>query len=170
MSVVVRDATRDDVPAILAIYNEAVRTSTATYDLEPVDLSERLAWYDGRRALGHGVLVAEEAGRVLGFGSWGRFRAKAGYDRTMEHSVYVDAAARGRGVGRTLLAAVIDSARAAGVHALIGGLDAGNAASVRLHESCGFVEVGRLPQVGAKFGRWLDLAFYELLLDAEPRP
>jgi len=170
VSVLVRDATRDDVPAILAIYNDAVLHTTATYDLEPVTLADRLAWYDGRRALGHAVLVAEDAGRVVGFGSWGTFRAKAGYDRTMEHSVYVDAAAQGRGTGRLLLRAIIDTARAAGVHALIGVLDADNAASVRLHESFGFVACGRLPQVGAKFGRWLDLAFHELLLDADPTP
>lgn len=167
---VVRDAAEADVAAILAIYNDAVANTVATYDLDPVSYESRLDWFTEHRELGQAVLVAEVDGRVVGFGAWGTFRPKAGYAKTMEHSLYVDAAARGLGVGRLLMQALIDTARAAGGHVLIGALDADNRASVNLHEGFGFVEVGRLPQVGAKFGRWLDLAFYQLLLDDAPAP
>ncbi len=170
MSVTVRPATVEDVPAILAIYNEAVANTTASWDYDPVTLEHRLERFEVARTNGWATTVADEDGRVLGYGSWGPFRSQMGLAQTMEHSVYVDAAARGRGVGRLLLRAIIDTARAAGVHALVGCLDATNEVSLRLHQSFGFVEVGCLPQVGAKFGRWLDLAFLELLLDDADAP
>lgn len=170
MSVAIRPARVDDVPAILAIYNEAVANTTASWDHDPVTLKRRLERFEASRANGWAITVADEDGRVLGYGSWGPFRSQTGFAQTMEHSVYVDAAARGRGVGRLLVQAIIETARAAGVHALVGCLDATNDVSLRLHESLGFVEVGRLPQVGAKFGRWLDLAFLELLLDDAAAP
>lgn len=166
----IRPARREDLPAILAIYNEAVVNSTASWDLVPEESATREAWFDARQAAGHPVLVAEADGRVLGYGTWGTFRAKPGYARTMEHSLYLAPEARGRGVGRLLLAAIIDTARDAGVHTLIGCLDSTNEASVALHRGFGFVEVGRLRQAGAKFGRWLDLAFWQVLLDDEPAP
>lgn len=170
MSVTVRPARPDDVPAILDIYNEAVATTTASWDTRPESLAARQAWYDRRVGLGQAVLVAEEDGRVIGWGSWGTFRDKAGYSRTMEHTLYVDAAARGRGVGNALLAAIIETARASGVHVLLGVLSHENETSMRLHEKFGFREVGRLPQTGAKFGRWLDLVFVQLTLDDAPLP
>lgn len=170
MSVTIRPATRDDVPGVLAIYNEAITASTASWDLEPIVLSERLERFDAQSAAGYPLLVAERSGVVIGFASYGPFRAKAGYARTMEHSVYLDASARGIGLGTQLMEALIVLARASGVHALIAGLDASNEPSLRLHEKLGFAEVGRLRQVGAKFGRWLDLTFLELLLDDAPAP
>lgn len=170
MSPTVRPAREDDLPAIWAIYNEAVLHTTASWDLEPVPLGYITSLFETRRRAGHPMLVADEDGGVLGYATYGQFRAKPGYSRTMEHSVYVDASARGKGVGRMLLQSIIDAARTAGVHVLIGGLDAANEVSMRLHQSLGFVEVGRLPQVGAKFGHWLDLVFLELLLDEAVRP
>lgn len=166
----IRPAVRGDVPAILAIYNDAVATSTASWDVEPVGLEERLARFDAQAAAGLPLLVADADGAVLGYATFGPFRPKAGYARTMEHSVYLAPDARGLGLGRRLMVELIAAAREAGVHALVGALDATNVVSLRLHAQLGFVEVGRLPQVGAKFGRWLDLVFVQLLLDADPHP
>ncbi|MFT3877719.1 MAG: GNAT family N-acetyltransferase [Propioniciclava sp.] len=168
--VLIRRATAADIPAIVAIYNEAVATTTASWDYDPQPLADRAAWFAEREASGHAVLVAEADGRVLGWGSWGPYRAKHGYRLTMEHSVYVDAAARGRGVGRLLLAGLIDTAREAGVHVLVGAVTDDNEVSFALHEAFGFVEVGRMPQVGVKFGRWLTLVLLQLTLDDAPPP
>lgn len=166
-----RAATRDDVPAILDIYNASVAVDTASWDTAPQGLAERAAWFDARDAAGHAVLVAvDPAGVVLGWGSWGPFRAKHGYRLTMEHTLYVAEHARRRGVGRALMRAIIETAREAGVHALVGGLSHENEVSLVLHRRFGFVEVGRLPQVGVKFGRWLDLVLVELLLDEAAAP
>ena len=170
MSVVIRPATRNDVPAILAIYNDAVATTTATWDHEPVTLDDRLARFDAAQANGWALLVAEQAGRVVGWGAWAPFRAKVGWSKTMEHSVYLAPDARGAGMGRLIMEALIDAARAYGVHVLIGVLDASNEASVRLHERLGFVEVARMPQAGFKFGRWLDATFVQMILDADAPP
>lgn len=165
-----RAATRADVPDILRIYNHSVATDTASWDTAPQPLKDRLAWFDARVATGQAVLVAVEDGRVVGWGSWGPFRTKDGYRHTREHTLYVDADARGRGVGRLLLQGILDTARAAGVHVLLGALSNENDASAALHRAFGFVEVGRLPQAGAKFGRWLDLVLVQLVLDDRPTP
>ena len=162
----VRDAGEADLPVILAITNDAVLSTTALWTVTPVSLEQRRAWFEERRAAGFPVLVAESGGEVTGFGSYGSFRAWEAYAATVEHSVYVDARHRGRGAGRALVVALVERARAAGLHAIVGGIEAGNAASLRLHESLGFERAGVLPQVGRKFGRWLDLAFVVKLLDA----
>ncbi len=165
----VRPATRADVPAILGIYNEAVLNTTASYDLEPVSLESRLVWYDEKQANGRPVFVAEVAGGVLGWSTYGEFRAKPGYRYSAEHSVYVAATSRGQGLGHALMRPVIEHARAAGMHVLIGGVDASNAASMGLHFSLGFEQVAHFRQVGRKFDRWLDLAFVQLVLDGGER-
>jgi L-amino acid N-acyltransferase len=160
-----RPATPADIPAILAIYNDAVIHSTASYDLEPSTLEQRAVWYHERVGQGFPVLVAELQGEVVGFGTYGKFRDKPGYRHTVEHSLYLAPGHRGRGIGRTLLQELIRLARAQGKHAMIGGIDAENAASLRFHLALGFVEVARFREVGHKFGRWLDIIFVELLLD-----
>ncbi len=160
----IRDATRDDLPRILAITNEAIANTTALWTLTPTALAARAEWYEERRRLGFPVLVASIGGEVLGFASFGSFRPWEAYERTVEHSLYIDAAARGRGLGSALLAALVRRAEAGGMHAMVGGIEAGNAASLRLHARLGFREAGRLREVGRKFGRWLDLVFMELLL------
>lgn len=170
MSVAIRAARPEDVPAINAIYNASVAVSTASWDIDPEPLATRQAWFERRARLGHPVLVAEDDGRVLGWGSWGTFRDKPGYARTMEHTLYVAEDARGRGVGNALLAAIVETARAAGVHVLLGVLSNENDVSLRLHEKLGFREMARLPQVGAKFGRWLDMVLVQLVLDDAPAP
>ena len=167
---ILRPATLEDAEAVTAIYNQSVAVNTASWDTAPQSVAERRAAMADRLAAGQAFLVAELDGRVVGWGSWGPFRAKHGYRHTMEHTLYVDESARGHGVGRLLMQGLIDTARAAGVHVLVGALSHENDVSMALHERFGFVEVGRMPQVGAKFGRWLDLVLVQLVLDDEPTP
>jgi L-amino acid N-acyltransferase YncA len=162
----IRPANDSDLPPILAIYNDAVLTTTAIWNETPVDLDNRRAWMSARNAAGFPILVAEESGRVLGYGSFGDFRPFEGYRVSVEHSLYVDAAARGRGLGKALLTALIDEARRLDKRAMIGGIDGANEVSIALHRKFDFVEVGRLPGVGTKFGRPLDLVFMQKTLQA----
>ena len=162
----VRDANEADLPAILAIINEATLNTTAVWGITPTTLDARRAWWRERVAVGFPVFVAGEGDVVLGFASYGTFRPWEGYRHTVEHSVYVDAGARGRGLGRLLLAALIDHATANGKHVMIAGIDASNAVSIKLHETLGFVAIGTLTQVGRKFDRWLDLHFMQRLLSS----
>lgn len=167
----VRDAEEADLPTICAIYNDAVAHTTAIWNEKIVDVADRARWLAGRRAGGHPVLVAVDGdGAVLGYASYGDWRAFDGYRHTVEHSVYVAAAARGRGIGEALMRVLIERARASGKHVMVAGIEAGNTTSIRLHEKLGFATVGTMPQVGCKFGRWLDLAFLQLILDARTRP
>jgi L-amino acid N-acyltransferase YncA len=157
----VRTASEADLPAVLAIYNDAVRNTTAIWNETPVDLENRRAWFAARRKAGFPVLVADEGGRVAGYGSFGDFRPFEGYRVTVEHSLYVARDARRRGHGAALLTALIDEARKLEKRVMIGGIDAENAVSIALHAKFGFAEVGRLPGVGIKFGRPLDLVLMQ---------
>jgi L-amino acid N-acyltransferase YncA len=159
---IIRDATHDDLPAILAIFNEVIKTSTAVYRDDPVPLDERRDWFDARKRGGYPVLVAEADGKVIGFSSFGEFRgAYPGYRHTVEHSVHVDKGARGTGAGTALLEALFPHAAALGKHVMIGAIDAANEGSLRFHARLGFTQTGLLPEVGFKFGRWLDPAFVQ---------
>ena len=157
--------------AILEIFNEAIINSTALYDYKPRTSQNMVAWFEAKRNGGSPVIGIEDAdGVLLAFGSYGTFRAWPAYKYTVEHSVYVHKDHRGRGLGISVMQALIAAARQNDVHAIIGGIDATNAGSIALHERLGFRHVGTLPQVGFKFGRWLDLAFYQLLLDTPRQP
>ena len=160
----IRRATEGDLPAILAIYNDAVLNTTAIWNETPVDLANRSEWFRARSAAGFPVLVAEQAGRVLGYASFGDFRPFEGYRVTVEHSLYVEAAARGRGLGKALLSALIEEAHRLGKRAMVGGIDATNVPSIALHRKFEFTEVGRLPGVGTKFGQPLDLVLMQKTL------
>ena len=155
---------------IAAIYNDAVAHTTAIWNDVPVDAANRFDWWRQRRERGFPVLVAVDGGAVRGYASFGDFRAFDGYRHTVEHSVYVHGEARRLGVARALMDRLIGEARSLGKHALVGAIESGNAASIALHAKLGFQEVGRMPQVGCKFGRWLDLTWMQLLLDARPSP
>ncbi len=155
----IRDAIEADLPRILAITNQAIAETTALWTIAPATLETRGAWMRDRLAQGFPVIVAEHAGGVAGFGSYGSFRPHDGYLHTVEHSLYVDPPMQGRGLGRALLTALIERAQADGKHAMVGGIEATNAASVRLHQAAGFEAAGTLREVGWKFGRWLDLTF-----------
>ncbi|MBI5520583.1 MAG: N-acetyltransferase [Desulfovibrio sp.] len=163
----IRDAEEADIQGILEIYNHAVTHTTAIWNETRVDHADRAAWLALRRASGHPVLVAEEDGRVLGYASYGPWRAFEGYRHTVEHSVYVREDCRGKGTGLALMRALIHRAREQGLHVMVAGIEAGNEPSLRLHEKLGFRREGLLKEVGTKFGRWLDLAFLSLILDRE---
>ncbi|ATI83063.1 GNAT family N-acetyltransferase [Sphingobium yanoikuyae] len=167
----IRDASPADAPAIAAIYNDAVVNTTAIWNEHQVDAADRLAWLTERQKQGYPVLVAVDAlGDVVGYASFGDWRAWDGYRNTVEHSVYVRVDQRGAGIGKALVLALIDRARTIGKHVMVAGIEAGNIGSIRLHEQLGFAQVGLLPQVGMKFGRWLDLAFLQLTLDPRATP
>ena len=157
----IRDAHIGDLPGILAVVNEAILTSTALWTDQQEDLATREAWWRQRIADGNPVLVAIEDGEVTGFGSYIQFRAWDGYRNAVEHSVYVRADRRGSGIGAALVDALIARAKAAGKHVIIGGIDGTNKASLKLHRRAGFIEVGRMPEVGVKFGRRLDLVLVQ---------
>jgi len=157
--------------AILAILNHAIETSTALYDYRPRPPEAMAPWFAAKRANGWPVLgLEDEAGALLAFASWGAFRAFPAYKYTVEHSIYVRHDQRGRGLGRRLLQVLLDEAQARGLHQLVGGIDAGNTASIALHAQLGFEHAGTLRQAGFKFGRWLDLAFYQRLLPTPVAP
>lgn len=160
----IRDATLADLPAILEITNEAVLNTTAIWYDTPFTLDARTQWWRDRTAQNYPVLVAEAAGTVIGFGTYAQFRPHEGYKRSVEHSLYITPPAQRQGAGAALLAALLAHAQAAGMHAMIGGIDATNEPSLALHRRLGFEETGRLPQVGRKFGRWLDLVFMQKIV------
>lgn len=162
----IRDANEADLAAILAIYNDAVRDTTAIFNETIVDLDNRRQWMAERQGQGLPVIVAVHEGLTAGYASYGPWRPHDGYRLTREHSVYVEKSCRGLGIGKALLEALIARARASGVHVLVGCIEAGNAGSIGLHESLGFRHVGTFREVGRKFDRWLDLACLELVLDA----
>lgn len=156
---------------ILDIFNEAIVTSTALYDYQPRPLASMESWFAAKAKGNFPVIGVEDAqGTLLAFGSYGAFRAWPAYKYSVEHSVYVHKDHRGHGLGMKVMQALIEAARQRDVHAMLGGIDVQNTASVALHQRLGFQHVGTLPQVGFKFGRWLDLAFYQLLLDTPLQP
>jgi len=156
---------------ILAILNDAIEHSTALYDYRPRPLSAMDAWFDAKEKGQYPVIGAVSAsGELLGFASYGQFRAWPAYKYSVEHSLYVAAGHRGRGIGKALLGEILERARQQEYHNVIGGIDAENATSIALHERFGFVRCGLVRHAGFKFGRWLDLAFYQKLLDTPADP
>jgi phosphinothricin acetyltransferase len=165
VNVQLRDAHPADLGEILGIYNHAVETDTAVFDETPFDVARGQRWFSDKQGAGLPVIVAELEARIAGFGSYGPFRAWSGYARTVEHSLYVSATARRRGVGRALLSELIARAQRGGVHVMVAGLSADNDASLALHAAFGFERVGQMKEVGRKFGRWLDLVLLQRVLE-----
>ena len=155
----IRDAVETDLPAICDIYNDAVANTTAIWNEILVDVGNRAAWLKARNAAALSV-----AGEVVGYASFGEWRAFDGYRHTVEHSVYVRADQRGGGIGKALMLKLIERAEALGKHVMIAGIESGNLPSIRLHEQMGFQQTGHMKEVGTKFGRWLDLTFMQLVL------
>jgi phosphinothricin acetyltransferase len=160
----IRDAVIGDLPAVLGIYNEVIATSTAIYTDQPASLDDRVGWWHMRVTQGYPVLVAVDDTGVLGFASFGDFRAWPGYRFTVEHTVHVRADRRGHGVGGGLMVALFERAAALGKHVMVAGVDADNVPSLRFHERHGFMQVAHFRQVGFKFDRWLDLIFLQRFL------
>ena len=166
----VRPATEADLEAITAIYNQSVLTETASWDDQTVTVENRRLWLVAHATDPFVTLVAELDGVVVGYAAYGRFREKAGWALTAEHSVYLTPDAMGRGIGTLLLTHLLDAAASRGIHVMVGVLSADNEASVRLHQRLGFVETARMPEVGKKFGRWLDAVIVQRTLDSRQRP
>jgi L-amino acid N-acyltransferase YncA len=159
-------ATRADLAGILEIYNEVIRNSTAVYQEVELTAERGEAWFAAKLASGFPFLVARDASGVTGFGSFGEFRAWPCYRNSVEHSVHVRCDRRGQGIGRTLVLELMNRAAAMHKHVMIAGIDADNAASIKLHEGLGFTKAGHFHEVGFKFGRWLDLVFLQCRLPA----
>jgi phosphinothricin acetyltransferase len=157
--------------AILDILNDAIVHSTAVYDYRPRTPESMIAWFEAKERGGFPVIGVEtDAGELAGFATYGTFRAWPAYKYTVEHSVYVDARHRGQRLGLLLMQELIADARRRGHHVLVGGIDATNAASIALHRKLGFEHAGTVRHAGFKFGRWLDLALYQLILDTPAAP
>ena len=157
--------------AILTIFNDAILNSTVIYEYQERSPESMIGWFSAKEA-GQWPVIGIEAddGELLGFASFGPFRPHAAFKYSVEHSVYVQREHRGQGIGPQLLRELIKRARQRSVHLLIGGIDADNQTSIALHERLGFIHAGTIRQAGFKFGRWLDLAFYQLTLDTPAAP
>jgi len=166
----IRLAEENDLKDILAIYNDIIINTTAVYEYRPHTMAMRSAWYEAKKKDGYPVFVAEENNQIVGFSSFGPFRAWAAYKYSVENSVYVAAEHRGKGIGKLLMSPLIEVAKKKDMHAIIASIDASNLASIVLHKSFGFEEVAHFKQVGFKFGRWLDLKFFELILITPEHP
>ena len=162
-----RDATVADVPAISHLFNALISTTTVAWRAEPAGLDEMHAWFARQQAADHPVLVAEVDGTVVAYACWTNFRGGdrfPGYRHTVEHTIHVDTGHCGRGIGRHLLTALIEVARRRDVHAMVAGIDADNTPSIAFHRAMGFTEVARMPEVGRKFDRWLELVLMQRIL------
>jgi L-amino acid N-acyltransferase YncA len=167
--VTVRPATTEDVVSIAALQNALLATTTIEWTDTPHTAESLLTWLDEHDT----VLVAEEEGEILGVAAFGPFRdivQRPGYRFTVENSIHVREDRWRSGVGRELMHALIDEARNRGKHTMIAAIDGANEGSIRFHEQLGFVEVARMVELGAKFGRWLDLVLLQLRLDARIAP
>jgi L-amino acid N-acyltransferase YncA len=157
--------------AILDIFNDAIANSTALYDYKPRTLESMAGWFKAKEAGGFPVIGAvDDAGTLLGFASYGTFRAWPAYKYTVEHSVYVHKDHRGRGLGEALMRQLIDAAGQRDVHVLVGAIDMANRGSIALHERLGFTHAGTIREAGFKFGRWLDVGFWQLQLQTPKAP
>jgi phosphinothricin acetyltransferase len=157
--------------AILAILNEAIVNSTALYDYKPRTPESMIKWFEGKAAGAYPVLgIVSDEGELMGFGSYGPFRAFPAYKYTVELSIYVHAAHRGKGLGKILLQELITYASEQEYHVMVAAIDKQNQTSITLHEKLGFTYSGTIAQAGFKFGRWLDLAFYQLILKTPSHP
>jgi L-amino acid N-acyltransferase len=157
--------------AILDIFNDAIVHSTALYDYKPREAASMTGWF-AAKAAGQFPVIGIEAGdgKLMGFASYGTFRAWPAYKYSVEHSVYIHRDCRGQGLGQQLMAALIERARQQDKHVMVGAIDAANAVSIALHEKLGFEHCGVVKQAAFKFGRWLDLALMQLILTTPTEP
>ncbi|MCG7585703.1 GNAT family N-acetyltransferase [Photobacterium sp. OFAV2-7] len=156
---------------ILTILNDAIINSTALYDYKPRTMDNMVSWFNTKEKADYPVIGAiDEHGQLMGFASYGRFREQPAFKYTVEHSVYLHPDFRGRGVGKALMKELIERARQQHYHVIIGAIDLENEGSIYLHQKLGFTHSGTIHQAGFKFGRWLDLGFYQLVLNTPASP
>jgi phosphinothricin acetyltransferase len=166
-----KPCTEQQLPEILAIFNEAILNSTALYDYKIRTMETMHAWYADKLSHNSPIIGAfDDDTTLLGFATYGMFRVRPAYKYTVEHSVYVRADKRGNGLGKVLLREIIKKAQEQNFHVLVGVIDASNEVSMKLHENEGFVLTGVMKEVGYKFGKWLDAAFYQLVLKSPLNP
>ena len=166
----IREATPKDLSDILEIYNDAILHTTAVYTYKPQTLESRQIWYEQKKEEGYPILVFELDEKVVGFATFGPFRAWPAYKYSIEHSIYVDKNYRKKGIGTALLKELIAIAKEREYKTLIAGIDAQNEKSIDMHKNFGFVYSGTIKKAGLKFNRWLDLAFYQLELNGPKQP
>lgn len=156
---------------ILDIFNDAILNTTALYDYKPWSMDTMKTWFETKQQHNFPVIgLVNDEGILMGFGSYGMFRIRPAYKYTIENSVYVHKDFRGKGLGKVLLKEIINQAQQQGFHSIIAVIDAANDISIQLHKNFGFNEVGVFKEVGYKFDRWLDAAFYELILPTPAHP
>ena len=166
-----RPCTEQQLPEILDIFNDAILNSTALYDYKTRTLDMMQAWYADKQKGNYPIVGAfDENNLLLGFSTYGMFRVRPAYKYSIEHSVYVRPDKRGQGLGKILLKEIIKKAQEQNFHTLVGVIDASNTVSMKLHEAEGFVLTGIMKEVGYKFGKWLDAAFYQLILETPEFP
>lgn len=166
----IRLAKEEDLPEILEMYNDAILNTTAVYHYVPNTLEDRAKWLHSKQEAGEPVFVYEENGHVLGFATFGPFRPWPAYKYTIEHSVYVASEGKRKGIGTALLEKLIETAKERGFATMVGGIDDTNLGSIKLHEKFGFTYAGTIRKAGYKFGKWLNLAFYQLELPGPDHP
>jgi len=166
----IRYANYNDLAAILDIYNDAILNTTAVYDYKPHTIEDRISWYEKKTHDGFPVWVCEQNNQVVGFATFGPFRAWPAYKYTIEHSVYVHKEYRGKQIGTNLLHELITFANTKGYATLVAGIDDSNEGSKLMHEKFGFTKSGVIEKAGYKFGKWLDLAFYQYQLQGPNAP
>ncbi|MBP9793582.1 MAG: N-acetyltransferase [Flavobacterium sp.] len=164
MSITIRAAILEDMTSVLEIVNYEIANTTAIWDYEIRSLSQQEAIFYEKQEKGWPLIVALKENKVVGFGTYGTFRAKTGYRFTVEHSVYVHKDFHGNGIGSTLLKALIEIAKTQNLHTMIGVIDSENHGSIAFHHKLGFETVGHIKQTGYKFDRWLDSVFMQILL------
>lgn len=160
----IREATNKDLPFILDIMNDAILNTTSIYDYNARTIEFVENWFKQKKMDHMPVLVHEVNGNTVAYGSYGIFRAWEAYKFSVEHSIYVQKDFQGKGIGKELLMALIEKAKADGYHTMIAGIDASNESSCAFHQKLGFTAVGKFKEVGYKFDRWLDLVFMQLML------
>jgi len=158
----IRPMTAEDLESVSAIYNEAILNTTSLYRTHPETLEERKQWFIENEKEHNPMFVYEEDGEVAGFATFKRFYPNEGYKYSMEHSVYVSSKHQGKGIGKKLLQTIIEEAKKRNVRTLVAVIDSENIASIKLHEQFGFHLAGRLKNIGYKFGKWLDIEYYQL--------
>ena len=160
----IREANLSDIPAILEITNHEILNSTVLYEYEPRSLETQQTWFKEKQANGWPIIVAEQDGNVVGFGTFGKFRERIAYRLSVEHSVYVHKDHRGKAIGNALMVQLIQRAKTGGYHTMIAGIDSSNMGSVEFHRKFGFEVIGTFKEVGFKFDKWLNVVFMQLIL------
>lgn len=166
METIIRQARIEDIETILEIVNHAILNTTAIYDYNVRTLNEQISWFQEKQQQSFPIIVAtDENDKVVGFGTYGTFRIKIGFQFTVEHSVYVKNGFSGKGIGKSLLQKLIDLAKSQKLHVMIGCIDAENQGSIAFHEKFGFKKSGVLNECAFKFDKWLDLQLMQLILE-----